>query len=378
LAILNNLLVNGVGRILNKLYCNDLEVSGDLDISGDTTIDGTLTLRKTQDASGTANNSPALIVGGIATSNHLEFDYDEIMAKKNGTTVGNLYLNHNGGTVYMSNNGNVSANNGTLTATTVTGTTVNAGTLNADTIKGKTNTRYNMSISEDGFYLFDNNNGTIHDIASFFYNSTDGMQIAIGTRSSDTYGYHSFTIGSSCTASGMFSLSMGDVAKATGDYSIAIGRQAMAKGSASTSIGYRALASDDNSFAIGYNVVAANDYNTVIGKFNKATVSGSGTSAIYSNVGDYAFTIGNGTADTTAGRSNALTVDWSGNMILSGSLTCTNVHPVYHHTVTSASDVCTITHNLNISGTYYPLVQVCSASSALFVYGVRNCTANSF
>jgi len=33
---------------------------------------------KTQDLSGTANNKPALIVGGVDTSTHMEFDANEI------------------------------------------------------------------------------------------------------------------------------------------------------------------------------------------------------------------------------------------------------------------------------------------------------------
>lgn len=75
-------------------------------ISSDvTTITGALVLSKTTDASGTANNSPALIVGGTATSEHLELDANEIMAKKDGTTVGGLTLNAQGGNVYIGRDG---------------------------------------------------------------------------------------------------------------------------------------------------------------------------------------------------------------------------------------------------------------------------------
>lgn len=68
--------------------------------AGDT-ITGSLILSKTTDASGTADNGPALIVGGTRTTAHIEMDGNEIMAKSNGTTPANLYLNGDGGQVYI-------------------------------------------------------------------------------------------------------------------------------------------------------------------------------------------------------------------------------------------------------------------------------------
>ena len=63
------------------------------------TVTGTLILSRTTDAAGTANNKPALIVGGTDTQKHIEIDNDEIHAKANGTSVSPLYLNWDGGNV---------------------------------------------------------------------------------------------------------------------------------------------------------------------------------------------------------------------------------------------------------------------------------------
>lgn len=67
-------------------------------------VTGTLTLSKTTDAEGSKNNSPALIVGGTATTSHIEIDCNEIIAKSNGTTPTGLYLNNDGGEVYARGN----------------------------------------------------------------------------------------------------------------------------------------------------------------------------------------------------------------------------------------------------------------------------------
>lgn len=63
------------------------------------TVTGTTVFSKTTDASGTANNQPALIVGGIATAAHMEIDANEIMAKSNGTSTAPIYINNDGGDV---------------------------------------------------------------------------------------------------------------------------------------------------------------------------------------------------------------------------------------------------------------------------------------
>lgn len=76
-----------------------------LTYTGNNTFTGQVILSKTTDASGTANNGPALIVGGAASSTHLELDANEIMAKTNDTSVADLYLNNDGGKVYIGSGG---------------------------------------------------------------------------------------------------------------------------------------------------------------------------------------------------------------------------------------------------------------------------------
>ena len=75
-----------------------------LPLSGGT-VTGQVILSKTTDASGTAANACALVVGGAQTAGHMELDANEILAKSNGTTPTDLYLNTNGGAVHIGSGG---------------------------------------------------------------------------------------------------------------------------------------------------------------------------------------------------------------------------------------------------------------------------------
>ena len=163
--IASNIICRGASRFLNKAYFQDVQIggtatlsslslSGNLSVTGNTTVGGTLgvtgnatfgnitatgtvVLSRTQDVSGTANNSPALIVGGGAASPHLELDANEVQAKASGTSTGSLYLNNDGGAVYLSG-GSVYASGSTFVASTG-----NIATLNSTNVNVTNNLRAN-------------------------------------------------------------------------------------------------------------------------------------------------------------------------------------------------------------------------------------------
>lgn len=107
---------------------------------------GTLVLSKATDLSGTANNGPALIVGGTVGAAHIEFDGNEIHAKTNTNAAASLHLNNEGGAVYAK-----TLNSTTFTATSVTSSTVTATTVTATTVNSTTNSTktYNIRYSSN-------------------------------------------------------------------------------------------------------------------------------------------------------------------------------------------------------------------------------------
>ncbi len=91
-----------------------------------------------------------------------------------------------------------------------------------------------------------------------------------------------------------------------GAYSAVVGRLCEASGAYSFAEGENTVARGKHSHAMNNNTIANDDDQTVIGRFNKALKK-------------YAFIIGNGRK--VSARSNAFTVDWSGNTDIAGAIT---------------------------------------------------------
>lgn len=118
-----------------------LAQEGDFVAKAGDTMTGTLILSKTQDASGNANNKPALIVGGTDSQEHIEIDGNEIIAKSNGTTGNTLYLNDGKGAIELGGSDysvhNPAKFRAAINVKSITITTEELSSFNGGTFEGK-------------------------------------------------------------------------------------------------------------------------------------------------------------------------------------------------------------------------------------------------
>ena len=128
-------------------------------------------------------------------------------------------------------------------------------------------------------------------------------------------GDYSHAEGSNTTVAGGSSHAEGSGSKASGECSHAEGAWAMASGGSSHAEGGRTIATGDYSHTEGYQTTAKNRSQHVFGEYNVLDPS----TALPSARGTYIEIVGKGT--TTTNRSNARTLDWSGNEMLTGTLT---------------------------------------------------------
>ncbi len=118
--------------------------------------------------------------------------------------------------------------------------------------------------------------------------------------------------GSHTGASGYASHAEGSYTRAKGESSHAEGDNTWANGDYSHAEGRYSAASGNHSHAEGYETVASGNYQHVQGKYN-----------IEDNTSTYAHIVGNGTFTTK--RSNAHTLDWSGNAWFAGTVEGTGI-----------------------------------------------------
>ena len=126
-------------------------------------------------------------------------------------------------------------------------------------------------------------------------------------------GVNAFAIGTGTKATNANCVALGDGTQATGLRAFAGGYHSVASGQNAFAFGGTATASGLTAAAFGSGTTATTAAQFVIGKYNILD-----TTAKTSN----AFIIGNGTSDL---RSNALTVDWNGNLKAAGSVETTSV-----------------------------------------------------
>lgn len=144
-------------------------------------------------------------------------------------------------------------------------------------------------------------------------NPTGTGKLSLNRKADTTEGNFSVAIGDSCTASAPDSVAMGDSSVASGNYAIAGGLESTASGATAIAIGVSCEASGNRSQALGSGTIANHKSQHVFGEYNTAD----GTASAGSR-GNYVEIVGKGTADNA--RSNARTLDWSGNEVLAGGL----------------------------------------------------------
>ena len=140
----------------------------------------------------------------------------------------------------------------------------------------------------------------------------DAVATGIGTEATN---YYTFATGYKSKATGGVAFAEGQQNTASGNMSHASGASTTASGTCSFASGNTTTASGKNAFSGGLGTIANHKSQSAFGEYNIADPSSEADDAR----GNYVEIVGNGTADNA--RSNARTLDWSGNEVLSGGLT---------------------------------------------------------
>lgn len=145
-------------------------------------------------------------------------------------------------------------------------------------------------------------------VASGDSSHAEGSETIASDSHAHAEGWHTEANGESSHAEGEYTKANGDSSHAEGFYSEATGLYSHAQGMHSHAIG-------NYSNASGRYIYATSQDQTVIGR-NNYVISTTSNGVTTYDAGNYAFIIGNGVDGGT--KTNALTVDWSGNVIGQG------------------------------------------------------------
>jgi hypothetical protein len=136
--------------------------------------------------------------------------------------------------------------------------------------------------------------------ASGKYSHAEGYYVSASGQNSHAEGYHTSASNYYAHAEGYYTVASASISHAEGSYTEALSSYAHAEGN-------RTKAVDMGSHTEGDNTIADSKYQHVQGKYN-----------IVDSSDIYAHIVGNGTSDTA--RSNAHTIDWSGNAWFAGDV----------------------------------------------------------
>lgn len=276
-----------------------------------------------------------------------------------GNHTHSSYVNQNAFSNVVVGSTTIAADSATDTLTLVAGTNI---TLTPDatndkiTISSSGGTSYTLPVAtssalggvKSGTDITVDSSGNVSvndDSHNHVISNVDGLQSALDGKAASSH-THSYLSNSNPTGTGSFSLNRKS-GSTVGDYSFAEGNGAVASGRYSHAEGFNTTASGvsshaegistaigDNSHAEGSST-AAGDYSHAEGYETEAS-KGSHSEGCYTIAsGDYqhvqgkyniedttsAFIIGNGTGTSASARSNAMTVDWNGNVKIAGDIT---------------------------------------------------------
>ena len=147
-------------------------------------------------------------------------------------------------------------------------------------------------------------------------NPTGTGSLSINRKANTIVGYNSIALGNNVSSTGNTSFAEGYDTTASGTFSHAEGGSSTSSGTASHSENWMTTASGDYSHAEGFYTTAQTKSQHVFGEYNVLDTAGS-----TSTRGSYVEIVGNGTSGSA--RSNARTLDWSGNEWLAGNLSVT-------------------------------------------------------